>query len=114
MPASLGSLRPGAAFAYLVEITNRSRSAATRRPTIFSLSPPVYILAVSMKLPPASTKASTTGRQSSSDRDQSAPGPKVMLTSANFDTRRPLRPNREERTNPYVNDLLPDSGADRK
>src|SRR3546814_9673576 len=31
MPASLGSLRPGAAFAYFVEITNRSRSAATRR-----------------------------------------------------------------------------------
>src|SRR3546814_15198305 len=82
MPASLGSLRPGAAFAYLVEITNRSRSAATRRPTIFSLSPPVYILAVSMKLPPASTKASKTGRQSSSDRDQSAHGPKVMVQRA--------------------------------
>src|SRR3546814_7027822 len=67
MPASLGSLRPGAAFAYLVEITNRSRSAATRRPTIFSLSPPVYILAVSMKLPPASTKASKRSEEHTSE-----------------------------------------------
>src|SRR3546814_15910133 len=79
MPASLGSLRPGAAFAYLVEITNRSRSAATRRPTIFSLSPPVYKLEVSMKLPPASPKASKTGRQFSSDSDQYAHGRKVMV-----------------------------------
>jgi hypothetical protein len=77
---------------YLVASTIRSRSLARNSPRNVSLRPPLYRLAVSMKLPPASRKPSYTRRLSSFSTPQ--PGiPNVIAPSASSDTRRPLFPS---------------------
>ena len=47
---------------YFVEITKESRSLRMNSPSRRSLAPSPYMLAVSMKLPPAATKPSKMAR----------------------------------------------------
>ena len=85
-------------YEYLVATTNRSRSLAISSPTIFSLLPLVYRLAVSIKLPPAETKASNIWRLVSLGAPQPQSSPKVIVPKHNSETRSPLLPNNLYRT----------------
>src|SRR5881628_3596226 len=85
-PRSFGSSLVG--FASLVASTQRSRSAAIRRPVIRSDSPPAYASAVSMALMPASREAATMRPASVS----SVWSPNIIVPSQSFETLRPLAP----------------------
>src|SRR6185369_856915 len=91
LPAAFGSV-PGAALVYFVAITTLCRWPCINSPRKDSLVPLVYRLAVSMKLPPASRKASYTFRASSFAAPQPQSSPKVIVPSAASETRSPLLP----------------------
>ena len=77
---------------YFVAITTLWRCPCINSPRNDSLVPFVYTLAVSMKLPPASRKASYTFRASSFEAPQPQSSPKVIVPSAASETRSPLLP----------------------
>jgi len=79
----------------VVATTTASRFAATARPTISSDWPPVYTLAVSMKLFPASRKASMTRRASASSHGAAASVPKFIAPRHASLTLRPELPRFE-------------------
>jgi hypothetical protein len=91
-PAAFGS--PACiASVYFVAMTHRSRSPATKRPTISSDWPSWYLFAVSMKLPPASAKAASTAWLSGSSAPNPQASPKLIVPRHSSDTRIPLRPS---------------------
>ncbi len=92
LPPALGSV-PGMALVYFVARTVGSRFPLRNSPRSVSLVPFVYTLAVSMKLPPASKKASRTWRLSSFDDPQPQSSPKVMVPRQSSETLRPDLPS---------------------
>ncbi len=78
---------------YFVASTRRSRSSPTNSPKMRSELPPVYVLAVSMKLPPRSTYRSNSLRASSRSAPQPHSVPNVAAPSASGETRSPERPS---------------------
>src|SRR5690349_12563411 len=86
-PRSLASALVG--LASLVATTQRSRSAAIRRPTMRSESPVAYASAVSIAFSPASRVAATMRAASAS----SVWSPNIIAPSQSFETLRPLAPS---------------------
>src|ERR1700720_983324 len=83
-PDTFGSV-VGAEFVYFVARTTLWRWPCMNSPRNDSLVPFVYRLAVSIKLPPASRKASYTFRASSLAAPQPQSSPKVIVPSASSD-----------------------------
>src|SRR6185312_12515705 len=101
LPAELRS--PGRVCSvYLVPTTNRSRSGRRKSPRILSALPSEYMFAVSRNVPPASANLSRMSLAVRSSIPQDLGSPKVIVPSANSETRNPDDPSNLYRTSASI------------